>query len=174
MIPLAILTCGGTFDKVYYDALSDYSIGAPCAPDLLAEAGMQDGWELIEVMRKDSLDMTDDDRQTLRTAAASCRASRLVVIHGTDTMAESAAVLADIPEKTIVLTGAMSPCPVPPDRCPLQPRFRHWRRTHCWSRHLYRHGWTAVPGMTKSGKIGSKDGSSRRPLPLEILYIPPH
>ena len=109
MIPLAILTCGGTFDKVYYDALSDYSIGAPCVPDLLAEAGMQDGWELIEVMRKDSLDMTDEDRQTLRMAAASCRASRLVVIHGTDTMAESSAVLADIPEKTIVLTGAMSP-----------------------------------------------------------------
>ena len=109
MIPLAILTCGGTFDKVYYDALSDYSIGAPCAPDILDEAGMQDGWELIEVMRKDSLDMTDDDRQTLCTAAASCRASRLVVIHGTDTMAESAAVLADIPDKTIVLTGAMNP-----------------------------------------------------------------
>ena len=109
MISLAILTCGGTFDKVYHDALSDYAIGAPCAPDILTEAGMQDGWELIEVMRKDSLDMTDDDRQTLRTAAANCRASRLVVIHGTDTMAESAAVLADIPDKTIVLTGAMSP-----------------------------------------------------------------
>ena len=109
MIPLAILTCGGTFDKVYHDALSDYTIGAPCAPDLLTEAGMQDGWELIEVMRKDSLDMTDDDRAILRTAAASCRASRLVVVHGTDTMADSASVLADIPDKTIVLTGAMSP-----------------------------------------------------------------
>ena len=109
MIPVAILTCGGTFDKVYHDALSDYSIGAPCAPDILAEAGMQDGWELIEVMRKDSLDMTDDDRKTLHTAAAGCRASRLVVVHGTDTMAESAAVLADIPDKTIVFTGAMNP-----------------------------------------------------------------
>ena len=109
VIPVAILTCGGTFDKVYYDALSDYSIGAPCAPDILTEAGMQDGWELIEVMRKDSLDMTDDDRQALRAAAASCGASRLVVVHGTDTMTESAIALADIPDKTIVLTGAMSP-----------------------------------------------------------------
>lgn len=109
MTPLAILTCGGTFDKVYHDALSDYAIGAPCAPDILAEAGMQDGWELIEVMRKDSLDMTDEDRQVLRTAATSCRASRLVVIHGTDTMPDSAAVLADIPNKIIVLTGAMNP-----------------------------------------------------------------
>ena len=109
MIPLAILTCGGTFDKVYHDALSDYSVGAPCAPGILAEAGMRDGWELIEVMRKDSLEMTDDDRQALRATAQGCGASRLVIIHGTDTMTESAAVLADIPDKTIVLTGAMSP-----------------------------------------------------------------
>ncbi len=109
MTRLAILTCGGTFDKVYHDALSEYSVGAPCASDILAEAGMRDGWELIEVMRKDSLDMTDDDRQILHTAAASCDASRVVVIHGTDTMTESAAKLADIPDKTIVLTGAMSP-----------------------------------------------------------------
>ena len=109
MIPLAILTCGGTFDKVYYDALSDYTIGAPCAPDILSEAGMRADWELIEVMRKDSLDMTDEDRETLCTTAANCGASRLVVIHGTDTMVESASKLADIPGKTIVLTGAMNP-----------------------------------------------------------------
>ena len=163
----------GTFDKVYYDALSDYSIGAPCAPDLLAEAGMQDGWELIEVMRKDSLDMTNDDRQTLRTAAASCRTSRLVVIHGTDTMAESAAVLADIPEKTIVLTGAMSPA-----------RFRQTDAPFNLVSPLALHSllvtapispWVdGCTRMTKSGKIGSKDGSSRRPLPLEILCISPH
>lgn len=109
MTTLAILTCGGTFDKVYHDALSDYQIGAPCVPDILAEAGMREGWELIEVMRKDSLDMTDEDRQALRTAAAACAAPHLVVIHGTDTMAQSAAALADIPDKTIVFTGAMSP-----------------------------------------------------------------
>ena len=109
MTRLAILTCGGTFDKVYHDALSDYAIGAPCAPDILAEAGATCDWELIEVMRKDSLDMSDDDRQTLRQAAASCAATRLVIIHGTDTMTDSAAVLADIPDKTLVLTGAMNP-----------------------------------------------------------------
>ena len=75
----------------------------------LAEAGMREGWELVEVMRKDSLDMTDEDRQALRTAAAACAAPHLVVIHGTDTMAQSAAALAGIPGKTIVFTGAMSP-----------------------------------------------------------------
>lgn len=109
MTSLAILTCGGTFDKVYYDALSDYSIGDPCAPDILAEAGMQGDWKLIEVVRKDSLDMTDDDRQALRAAAADCGAPRIVVVHGTDTLVDSAAVLADLRDKTIVLTGAMSP-----------------------------------------------------------------
>ncbi len=110
MISLAILTCGGTFDKVYHDALSAYTIGAPCAPDILAEAGIRgDGWELIEVMRKDSLDMTDADRDTLYQAVVNCSATHLVIIHGTDTMVDSAARLADIEDKTIVFTGAMSP-----------------------------------------------------------------
>ena len=109
MAELAILTCGGTFDKVYHDALSDYAIGAPCVPEILNEAGMRDGWELIEVMRKDSLDMTDADRRALRDAAAACAAPRLVVVHGTDTMTESAAALADLADKTVVLTGAMTP-----------------------------------------------------------------
>ena len=109
MDSLAILTCGGTYDKVYHDALSDYTIGAPCVPDILGEGGMHDGWQLIEVMRKDSLDMTDADRAALRAAAASCTAARLVVIHGTDTMTDSAAALAGLSGKTIVLTGAMSP-----------------------------------------------------------------
>ena len=70
---------------------------------------MREGWELVEVMRKDSLDMTDGDRETLRTVVANCKACCLVVIHGTDTMTASAAVLAGVPEKTIVLTGAMNP-----------------------------------------------------------------
>ena len=112
MSELAILTCGGTFDKVYHDALSEYAVGAPCVPEILSEAGMHEGWELIEVMRKDSLDMTDEDRRALRDAAAACAAPRLVVVHGTDTMAESAAVLAapaELADRTIVLTGAMSP-----------------------------------------------------------------
>ena len=112
MSELAILTCGGTFDKVYHDALSEYAVGAPCVPEILSEAGMHEGWELIEVMRKDSLDMTDEDRRALRDAAAACAAPRLVVVHGTDTMAESAAALAApaaLADRTIVLTGAMSP-----------------------------------------------------------------
>ena len=108
-IPLAILTCGGTFDKVYHDALSDYTIGAPCVPDMLTEAGMRDGWEVVEVMRKDSLDMTDADRATLAVAAKNCTATHMVVIHGTDTMVDSAAEMAHIPDKTIVFTGAMNP-----------------------------------------------------------------
>ncbi len=109
MTQLAILTCGGTFDKVYHDALSDYTIGAPCVPGILAEAGMREGWELLEMMRKDSLDMTEEDRESLYQAAAACTAAHLVVLHGTDTMVDSAARLADIPGKTIVFTGAMSP-----------------------------------------------------------------
>lgn len=106
---IVILTCGGTFDKVYHDALSDFTIGEPCVPDILHEGGMTTGWQLQEVMRKDSLDMTDEDRQTLRRAVSDYSCDRMVIIHGTDTMTDSAAALSGIPDKTIVLTGAMHP-----------------------------------------------------------------
>jgi len=61
-------------------------------------------------MMRDSLELTDDDRARIATAAAACVEQRVVITHGTDTMVETARVLAaTVPNKTIVLTGAMIP-----------------------------------------------------------------
>jgi L-asparaginase len=60
-------------------------------------------------MRKDSLEMTDQDRQLVRKAVEECSAKRILLTHGTDLMPETARALIGIPEKTIVLTGSMTP-----------------------------------------------------------------
>jgi L-asparaginase len=107
--PIVIVTTGGTIDKAYFDALSTYQIGEPVVKKLLDTANVTVPYRIIELLRKDSLEMTDDDRARLRETVASLDARRVVVTHGTDTMTDSAAALASIPNKTVVLTGALSP-----------------------------------------------------------------
>jgi L-asparaginase len=53
--------------------------------------------------------MADADREAVRTAVANTPESMIVLTHGTDTMIETAKKLLDIPDKTIVLTGAIEP-----------------------------------------------------------------
>lgn len=109
MQPIAILTTGGTIDKIYFDALSEFSVGAPAVPRCFREAGIDGDIFLKEICRKDSLELSDADRARLREAAAACPQSRILVTHGTDTMTQSAEALQDIPDKTIVFVGAMQP-----------------------------------------------------------------
>lgn len=107
--PIVIVTTGGTIDKAYFDALSTYQIGEPVVKKLLDAANVTLPYRIIELLRKDSLEMTDEDRAHLRETVASLDAQRVVVTHGTDTMTDSAMALASVPNKTIVLTGALSP-----------------------------------------------------------------
>lgn len=104
-----IITTGGTFDKVYYDALSEFSIGEPMAGPLLDEAGVQLEYRITGLIRKDSLDMTDADRQLLADTVSNSLETRILVIHGTDTMTQSAEALPAGLDKTVVFTGAMQP-----------------------------------------------------------------
>lgn len=110
--PIAIFTTGGTIDKVYFDALSDYQIGPTAIPDLLRENNVHVPHSVTQLMRKDSLELTDADRALIRDAVAASPATRILVTHGTDTMAETGRVLSGIAGKTIVLTGAMLPASV--------------------------------------------------------------
>ena len=64
---------------------------------------------MIPIIRKDSLHITDADRELLRDAIAAQPARHVLVTHGTDTMVETAKVLASVPGKTIVITGALNP-----------------------------------------------------------------
>ena len=107
---ILVLTTGGTIDKNYFDALSEYQIVDSGIPALLAEARVALPFRVVEVMRKDSLELTEADREVIAAAAQAAPESRIVVTHGTDTMTETARVLAAaVPGKTICLTGALSP-----------------------------------------------------------------
>ena len=104
-----IFTTGGTIDKVYFDALSEFQIGPAAIPDMLRENNVHVPHRVTQLMRKDSLELDDADREAIRAAVAASDASRILVTHGTDTMVDTAKVLASIPGKTIVLTGALNP-----------------------------------------------------------------
>jgi L-asparaginase len=106
---LLVLTTGGTIDKVYFDASSEYEIGEPTVPHVFREAGVTLEWRLLPLLRKDSLEMQPEDRQSIRTACEEAAESRILITHGTDTMSLTAEALRGIPGKTIVLTGALAP-----------------------------------------------------------------
>lgn len=109
---IEILTVGGTIDKVYFDALSEFQIGDPAVEFVLGQAGVKTEHTLRRLMSKDSLEMTDDDRAAVRDAVAESEAGRLLITHGTDTMVKTAEAIDDTAKaagKTVVLTGAMQP-----------------------------------------------------------------
>ena len=107
--PILVLTTGGTIDKAYFDALSEYQIGESGIPAVLEQARVALPVRVMELMRKDSLELTDADRALIAAAVREAPETRVVITHGTDTMTETAKALADITGKTIVLTGALSP-----------------------------------------------------------------
>jgi L-asparaginase len=106
---IKIFTVGGTIDKVYFDQKSEYQVGDPGVTQILREANITVDHEWESIMRKDSLDLTEDDRRIIAEKIRFDNNERVLVTHGTDTMMETARFLQQIPEKTIVLTGAMSP-----------------------------------------------------------------
>jgi len=109
---IEIFTTGGTIDKVYFDALSEFQIGPAAIPDMLRENNVHVPHRVTQLMRKDSLELGDADREAIRSAVAASEATRILVTHGTDTMPVTGRVLADISGKTIVMTGAMQPASV--------------------------------------------------------------
>jgi L-asparaginase len=106
---IKIYTTGGTIDKVYFDKKSKYEVGEPTVEQILSEAQVNFDYECESLFKKDSLDMTDDDRRLLFEKISSDARKYVVVIHGTDTMIETAQKLIGIPNKVIVLTGAIEP-----------------------------------------------------------------
>ena len=106
---LKIFTTGGTIDKVYFDQKSQYEVGDPQAGGLLERANVVIDYEVQSILRQDSLDMTEKDRQKIRDAVAGAPEKHIVITHGTDTMLATAGSLKAIKNKTIVLTGSMYP-----------------------------------------------------------------
>ncbi len=106
---ILVLTTGGTIDKQYFDASSVYQIADSVIGTLLAIARVTHPFVVEEIVRKDSLDLNDADRATIRQRAVAASHQRIVITHGTDTMTDTAAALADVTGKTIVLVGALAP-----------------------------------------------------------------
>ncbi|OEY65769.1 asparaginase domain-containing protein [Marinobacter sp. X15-166B] len=118
---IEIVTTGGTIDKVYFDANSEFEIGDSLVPELLAEANINDDYVITGLLRKDSLEMTDEDRERIATAVIASPHRWMLITHGTDTMVQTAqAITARMaeykaleptqnPDKTVVLLGSMQP-----------------------------------------------------------------
>jgi L-asparaginase len=106
---IQIFCCGGTIDKVYFDANSEFEVGEPEIEAIFRDARVTFDFQIESLMRKDSLEMTDADRELVRRCVSACPHDLILITHGTDTMAETARALAGIPSKVIVLTGSMTP-----------------------------------------------------------------
>ncbi|HEV2703376.1 MAG TPA: asparaginase domain-containing protein [Steroidobacteraceae bacterium] len=106
---ILVLTTGGTIDKQYFDALNKYQITDSIVTRLLEVARVRHPFQVEEVLRKDSIDITEEDRAQLVEHVRRAPVPRIVITHGTDTMTVTASALAAIIGKTIVLTGALAP-----------------------------------------------------------------
>lgn len=107
---IAVLVCGGTFDKEYDEIHGRLFFKETHVADMLRLGRARVPIVVRTLMMIDSLDMTPADRALIVRHAQTCEEQRIVITHGTDTMVETAAALAaEVPGKTVVLTGAMVP-----------------------------------------------------------------
>jgi len=106
---IVFITTGGTIDKIYFDRKNQFEVGDPRITEVLREANVTLDHEVVPLMRKDSLDLTDTDRRLVLETVRKHPAHRFVVTHGTDTMIQTGKILREALGKTVVLTGAMQP-----------------------------------------------------------------
>ena len=107
---IRIFVTGGTFDKTYDEIRGQLSFGDTHLPEMLRLGRSRADVAIRTLMMIDSLEMTAADRERIAARCRDLNEQRIVITHGTDTMVETAFVLASgVPDKTIVLTGAMIP-----------------------------------------------------------------
>lgn len=107
---IRILITGGTFDKEYNMINGQLDFEKTHVPEMLSLGRCTVPSSIQTLMMIDSLNMTDKNRGEILEACRHAEEDHLLITHGTDTMAETAAYLAKAElNKTIVLTGAMIP-----------------------------------------------------------------
>ncbi len=107
---IRIFITGGTFDKEYNELNGQLYFKDTHMNELLEKGRCRVPVEIRTLMMVDSLEMTNGDRELIAHQCNQCEETQIVVTHGTDTMSETAKVLAEkVKDKTIVLTGAMIP-----------------------------------------------------------------
>ncbi len=107
---IRILITGGTFDKEYDELSGQLAFKDTHLPEMLEKGRCRLDIQIRNIMMVDSLEMTDMDRKIILESCKNAGTDKVVITHGTDTMAETARVLGQAGlAKTIVLTGAMIP-----------------------------------------------------------------
>lgn len=107
---LRIFITGGTFDKEYNEMTGDLDFKNSQVSNMLDRGRCKVPIECRTLMMIDSLDMTTEDRYVIAENCAKATEEHIVITHGTDTMVETAKVIAQqVQDKTVVLTGAMRP-----------------------------------------------------------------
>ena len=102
-------TTGGTIDKVYLYKLSEFQVGDPMISEVLEENHVSFRYAVESILRKDSLDLGEEDRHLILDRVRNSPHRLILITHGTDTKIETARILAPAKDKVIVLTGSMAP-----------------------------------------------------------------
>ncbi len=109
-MPIRVLVTGGTFDKEYNERTGQLYFKDTHIKEMLQLGRAKVEVSIRTVMMVDSLEMTEADRALIVQNCLQTREKRIVITHGTDTMTETAAAIADaVTGKTVVLFGAMIP-----------------------------------------------------------------
>ena len=106
---IRFITTGGTIDKIYFDALSQFEVGDSVIQHILTDGLVDLEYDVVSLFQKDSLEIDDKDRKALRDYITGDNGTHYVITHGTDTMSDTASALSGLDGKTIVLTGALTP-----------------------------------------------------------------
>jgi L-asparaginase len=107
---IRIFVTGGTFDKEYNELNGQLFFKDSHLPEMLELGRCLVPVDIRTLMMIDSLEMTDMDRDLIARHCAEAEEDKIIITHGTDTMAETARVLTEkVQGKTIVITGAMIP-----------------------------------------------------------------
>jgi len=107
---IQIFVTGGTFDKEYNELTGELFFKETHLQEMLTLGRCRIPLDIRTLMLIDSLNMTTEDREIIARNCLRADAEKIIITHGTDTMVETAQILAEkVPQKTIVLTGAMVP-----------------------------------------------------------------
>lgn len=112
-VHVLFIQTGGSIDKDYPAGKDNHGysflITDPAYERILKRIKPSFDFETKTILQKDSLDITDSDRQLIYKTCADSKFDKIIITHGTDTMIETAEVLSGIRDKTIILTGSMVP-----------------------------------------------------------------
>ena len=109
---IIFIQTGGTIDKEYPQLNKGWAFefGEPSVGRVLEKLNPSFEYKLISAFKKDSLEITDDDRELLLDLIKNLKEDKIIITHGTDTMVETASFLKkNLNNKLIIITGAMLP-----------------------------------------------------------------